>query len=391
MALEVKDARVTRDLLQKRGNYSDVRVRATVGNNRHWLIHMFDPDGTRAEIMETALQTDVPSGSVMAKNPNDPPIPPPAGSGRGARGGRGGEAGAAPATVTSPAATAAPQVPAGSSPVAGQTGAGRGQGNAATTSTPSPVPGASGQAGRGAGGGRYVEADPVNFNDHAGWTQMFDGKTLNGWDGPMDLWHVEDGAIVVRSKADPPTGSVYLLYTPSEPQDFEFKFEVKLEGPTANSGVQFRATRLGEEPNRPRSKWETRGYQADFDNGSANVGALIECCSGASRNGVRPRPDRAKAGQVVRAAVADGEMPKLLATFSDGATLTKNYKPGEWNQMHLVARGRTMMFFINGVLMSVFIDDHPTKFLPKGVLSIQLEGRGDNAAYFRNLWLKELR
>ena len=25
-----------------------------------------------------------------------------------------------------------------------------------------------------------------------------------------------------------------------------------------------------------------------------------------------------------------------------------------------------------------------------GVLSIQLEGRGDNAAYFRNLWLKNL-
>ena len=56
--------------------------------------------------------------------------------------------------------------------------------------------------------------------------------------------------------------------------------------------------------------------------------------------------------------------------------------------MHLVARGRTMMFFINGVLMSVFIDDHPTKFLPKGVLSIQLEGRGDNKASFRNLWIK---
>ena len=219
---------------------------------------------------------------------------------------------------------------------------------------------------------------------------MFNGVDLTGWDGPMDLWHVEAGTIVVRAKADPPTGSVYLLYTPSEPQDFEFKFEVKLEGASANSGVQFRATRLGEEPNRPRSKWETRGYQADFDNANSNVGALIECCSGASRNGMRPRPDRAKAGQVVRAAVADGEMPKLLSTFSDGATLTKAYKPGEWNQMHLVARGRTMMFFINGVLLSVFIDDHPTKFLPKGVLSIQLEGRGDNKASFKNLWLKNL-
>jgi hypothetical protein len=252
-----------------------------------------------------------------------------------------------------------------------------------------------GRGGRGGPGGaaaspRYVPADPIDFNDHAGWIQIFDGKTLKGWDGPMDLWHVEDGAIVVQSKSDPPTGSVYLLYTGSEPKDFEFKMEVKLDGATANSGIQFRATRLGEEAGRPQSKWETRGYQADFDNGNANVGALIECCSGASRNGVRPRPDRAQAGQVVRAAVADGQMPKLLATFGDTAALAKVYKPGEWNQMHLIARGRTMMFFINGVLMSVFIDDHPTKFLAQGVLSVQLEGRGDNKASFRNLWLKTL-
>ena len=80
-------------------------------------------------------------------------------------------------------------------------------------------------------------------------------------------------------------------------------------------------------------------------------------------------------------------MPKTLSTFGDNAAM-KAYKPGEWNQMHLVARGRTMMFFINGVLMSVLIDDHPTKFLPQGYLSVQLEGRGDNKASFRNLWLK---
>lgn len=84
MGLEVKDARVARDLVQKRGAYSDVRVRATVGNNRHWLIHLFDPDGTRSELMETGVQpADILSGSIMAKNPGDPPIPPPAGRGRG--------------------------------------------------------------------------------------------------------------------------------------------------------------------------------------------------------------------------------------------------------------------------------------------------------------------
>jgi lactoylglutathione lyase len=84
MGLEVKDARVARDLAQQRGKYSDVRVRATVGNNRHWLIHLFDPDGTRSELMETPLQpTEILSGSIMAKNAGDPPIPPPAGRGRG--------------------------------------------------------------------------------------------------------------------------------------------------------------------------------------------------------------------------------------------------------------------------------------------------------------------
>src|SRR4030095_17147072 len=149
-------------------------------------------------------------------------------------------------------------------------------------------------AGRGANPPRYVPADPVNFNDTAGWERMFDGRSLAGCDG-RDLWKVEEGAIVVNSKAEPPTGSVYLLYTASQPKDFEFKFEVKLEGAGANSGAQFRATRLGEVAGNPRSKWETRGYQADLDNGNANTGALIECCAG-PRRGVPPRPDRAFCG-----------------------------------------------------------------------------------------------
>src|SRR5688500_7345067 len=87
---------------------------------------------------------------------------------------------------------------------------------AATLSAQAPAPG---RAGGAANPPRYVPADPIDFNDHGGWTSMFDGKTLTGWDGPPDLWRVEDGAIVVNTKADPPTGSVYLLYTKSEPRD----------------------------------------------------------------------------------------------------------------------------------------------------------------------------
>jgi hypothetical protein len=137
------------------------------------------------------------------------------------------------------------------------------------------------------------------------------------------------------------------------------------------------------------SKWETRGYQADIDNANSNTGALIECCSGPGR-GVPPRPDRAFRGQVVRTALGEGQKPTLLATFSDPDALKGYWKVGDWNQLHLIACGRTMMFFINGQLMSVFIDDNPTMFVDRGVIAIQLEGRGDNKASFRNLWIKNL-
>src|SRR4029079_3741768 len=172
------------------------------------------------------------------------------------------------------------------------------------------------QGAGGAGGGRYIDPSPIDFNDHSGWVQMFDGATLKGWDGPLDLWKVENGTIVVRSKADPPTGPAYLLWQGGEPKNFGFKAEVKLEGGGANSGVQFRAVRLGEVPGNPRSKWETRGYQADLDNANANTGALIECCAG-PRRGVPPRRDRAFRGQVVRMAAAEGQAPSLLAIIGD--------------------------------------------------------------------------
>jgi hypothetical protein len=244
-----------------------------------------------------------------------------------------------------------------------------------------------GRGAQSAGGSRYIDPAPINFNDHDGWIQMFDGTTLKGWDGPTDLWHVENGAIVVQTKADPPTGSTYLLWQGGEPKDFEFKVEVKLEGSGANSGVQFRAKLLGEVPDNRLSKWEARGYQADLDNMNSNTGALIECCAGMRRAGLAPpRPDRAFRGQVVRTALGEGLKPTLLSTFDDPEILKGYWKAGDWNQLHLVARGRTMMFF----MMSVLIDDHPTKFLDHGVLGIQLEGRGDNKASFRNLWLKNL-
>ena len=46
---------------------------------------------------------------------------------------------------------------------------------------PAGAPGAPGQ-GRGRGGG-FRQPDPIDFEEHDGWTSLFDGKSLNGWSG----------------------------------------------------------------------------------------------------------------------------------------------------------------------------------------------------------------
>jgi len=74
-SLEIPDMHEAREILKKRGGYDDVRLRVAVGNNRHWLLHLFDPDGTRAELMSTnTVPADIPAFSVMPPGPVGPPI-----------------------------------------------------------------------------------------------------------------------------------------------------------------------------------------------------------------------------------------------------------------------------------------------------------------------------
>jgi hypothetical protein len=217
---------------------------------------------------------------------------------------------------------------------------------------------------------------------------MFDGATLNGWKGPEGIWRVENGAIVASSTAANPIGSVYLNWDGDDVRNFEMKAEIKLEGAGANSGVQFRAQMLGK-TDKKNSEWESFGYQADFDYVNEQTGALIECCSGPHR-GPSPRPFKASMGTVVRSGAAESEKPKLVGTFGDPDDLKKSIHTGDWNELHIIARGTTMMYFLNGRLMSVFIEDDPHRLLDHGALQIQLEGRGDTKVSFRNLWLKTL-
>ena len=86
---------------------------------------------------------------------------------------------------------------------------------------------------------------------------LFDGKTLDGWEGNLEYFRVEDGALVAgRTDHDIPHNE--FLCTTREYDNFELRLQVKMNGRRNNGGIQIRTVRVAEPP------YEVSGYQADI-------------------------------------------------------------------------------------------------------------------------------
>jgi hypothetical protein len=247
----------------------------------------------------------------------------------------------------------------------------------------------------------FVQPEPINFDDHDGWTQIFDGKTLNGWNGDTEVWHVEDGSLVGESSVEHPSGTTNIIWSGGEPANFELKLEMKLEGSGANGGVQYRSIHV-EPSSRPlpadlspqqkermelqqklaekHAKWNLAGYQADFDYENKYTGQLYEQSS--------PRGIIAWRGQVV--ATEPNRKPTLLATLGNSDELKSFIKPGEWNQVEIIAEGNTLTHIINGHVMAMLLDTDTKYSQAKGLIAVEIEGPGNVKISHRNIWLKVL-
>jgi hypothetical protein len=292
------------------------------------------------------------------------------------------------------------------------------------------MPGGTQAPGRG-GFGRG--AQPFDYADNEGWVSLFDGETLNGWQGDTRYWSVKDGAIYVEPTCEKPTGTIYLIWQGGEPADFMLKFESK-GTLNVNGGMQYRsymtadnnvtikypgrggggilAGRGGpggpggpggfggrapggpggggrggrgpqcENPGTPpsaaeRAKYDMAGPQFDFDANNRYSGQYYEQSS--------TRGSAASPGSIV---IADPGQRRLLSTIADKATLDSWFKKDDYNQFLLIAKGNVSSMFMNGHLISVFIDNDPAYFRPSGKIGLEVEGTG--AYYTKNIWFKRL-
>ena len=199
---------------------------------------------------------------------------------------------------------------------------------------------------------------PVPPLEETGFQSIFDGKTLSGWDGDPDFWRVEDGAIVGQSTQEhQPKQNTFCIWRGGRPANFEFKAEYRLTGVNdGNSGIQYRSIELPE-----IAKWVMKGYQADIDLQGKYTGQIYE---------ERGRGFLALRGQI--SSIPDGKHSGSIGSVGDTEELRKFIKDNDWNEIHIIARGNTLIQLMNGHVTSIVIDDDSAHHKMEGEIGIQL-------------------
>jgi hypothetical protein len=204
-----------------------------------------------------------------------------------------------------------------------------------------------------------------------GFKSIFDGKTLEGWDGKPEFWSVKDGALTGQTTAENPTkGNTFIIYKPSQVGDFELRLKYKIIG--GNSGIQYRSEDKGDHV--------VGGYQADFEAGDTFSGILYE---------ERGRGILCKRGQKV----VIGEDGKITETSGPNTNeeIVKAIKKEDWNDYVIIAKGNHLIHKIDGLQTAEVIDNQKDKAKSSGILALQLHAGPPMKVQFKDIEIKELK
>lgn len=190
--------------------------------------------------------------------------------------------------------------------------------------------------------------------DEAGFVSLFDGKSLDGWEGRTRSFTVEKGLLVSRRRHGG------FMHTAKDYADFVFRFEYKLS-PGANNGVGIRT---------PAGGW------------ASMQGMEIQLLDDSARKFANYAP-----------AQFNGSIYGVIA-----AKRGHLKPPGEWNTMEIRAVGQKIRVTLNGTVITEadMSKVGPTKIHRREAKGLQnLTGRIGFCAHgsrveFRNLRVKKL-
>ena len=194
------------------------------------------------------------------------------------------------------------------------------------------------------------------------------------WDGDPKFWRVENGVIVGESTPEKVVGpNTFLIWRGGAPGDFELKAEIRMNA--GNSGIQYRSRMLL--PGADGHAWRLGGYQMDMDFANRYPGHLYE------EAGRGFLTDRGTVSYIA----PDGTKGRI-GVLESAEQLAATFKPGDWNQFHLIARGNTLVHIVNGHATAVCIDDDRKGRSMGGLIGFQLHAGPPMKLELRNLAIK---
>lgn len=208
-----------------------------------------------------------------------------------------------------------------------------------------------------------------------GFVSIFDGESLDGWDGNPKLWTVEDNAITgTTSDEDPIPANTFIIWRKGKVANFEMTFQYKIV--KGNSGVQYRSFEL------PDKKWAVGGYQADFEAGKTYSGILY----GEKFRGILA--NRGEKTELSRK--GDKLVKKKVGTVGKSEEIQAKIKHEDWNDYHISANGFKFVHKINGVTTCECTDNDEKMRRKDGIVAFQVHRGPAMKVQFRNIRLKVL-
>ena len=213
--------------------------------------------------------------------------------------------------------------------------------------------------------------------DEPGFKPIFDGKSLDGWEGNLKYWRVENGCLT--GEITPETllkSNTFIIWRGGAPRDFELKADFRISA-AGNSGINYRSVVVPDAVT-PENKFAMRGYQFDIDGRNNYTAQNYE---------EKGRLFLALRGQVTH--VLGTQKPIVTASLGDPKDLAA-FITADFNAAHIIARGNIVMHYLNGHLMSMVIDDDPVGRALEGLIGVQVHVGPPMKVEYRNFRLKTL-
>jgi hypothetical protein len=231
-------------------------------------------------------------------------------------------------------------------------------------------------------------ASKSNTTARDGYQQIFDGKTLDGWEYDPVYWRVENGALV--GEVTPATlleRNSFIIKKDLVLSDFELFVEYRVSD-RGNSGINYRSEKIDTLP------YAMRGYQSDIDGQNRYTGQNYEERGRTTLAyiGQQTMVNGPENGTSLRDNIKNNAWTKTVVTRSLGNpdSLKAQIRNGDWNECHLIIKGNRLMHYINGVLMSDVTDNDAVNRKLSGSLGVQVHVGPPMKIEYRNFRVKRL-